>query len=153
MPSPILRATRKTARHSRASAPSWSGVSAGRVLLADPCPDTVETLAWLLRLWGYEVGSAASGPEVLEAALTDRPDAVLMELALPLLDGLQVAMRIHEWYGWFTPLLVAVTGYGSERDRTRSREAGFDCHLVKLACPGGRAGVVGGELCTNRRMR
>jgi CheY-like chemotaxis protein len=49
--------------------------------------------------------------------------------------------------------LVAVSGYGVERDRTRSWEAGFDCHLVKLACPGGRAGVVGGELCTNRRMR
>jgi CheY-like chemotaxis protein len=103
--------------------------------VADPCADTRETTAELLRVWDYAVRIAASGPEALEAALAERPDVVLMELALPLLDGLQVAVRIREWYGWFTPLLVAVTGYGAERDRTRSREAGFDCHLVKPACP------------------
>jgi two-component system CheB/CheR fusion protein len=108
---------------------------AGRVLVADPCADTVETTAELLRAWGYDVRTAAGGPAALEAALTDRPDVVLMELALPGLDGLQVAMRIREWYGWSTPLLVAVTGYGTGRDRTRSREAGFECHLVKPVCP------------------
>jgi two-component system, sensor histidine kinase len=135
MPSPILRATRKTARHSRASAPSWSGVSAGRVLLADPCPDTIETMAWLLRFWGYAVEAVASGPEALEAALADRPDVVLLELALPKLDGLQVARQLRRSAGGPSLLLVAISGYGSEKDRARTREAGFDCHFVKPVCP------------------
>jgi CheY-like chemotaxis protein len=105
------------------------------VLVADPCTDTVETTAELLRAWGYGVRTAVSGHAALEAALADRPDVVLMELALPVLDGLQVAMRIREWAVGPVPLLVAVTGYGAERDRVRSREAGFDCHFVKPVCP------------------
>jgi len=134
MPSPVIRGKREIARHSRASAQSRSGIPAGRVLLADPCPDTVETMAWLLRQWGYAVETAASGLEALEAALADRPDAILMELALPMLDGLQVARRLRQ-SGKPIPLLVAVSGYGSEKDRARSREAGFDCHFVKPVCP------------------
>ena len=134
MPSPVLRAKREIARHSLASDPPRSGAPAGYVLLADPCPDTVESMALLLRLWVYAVETAASGPEALEAALADRPDAVLMELALPMLDGLQVARRLRQ-SGEPIPLLVAVSGYGSEKDRARSREAGFDCHFVKPVCP------------------
>jgi CheY-like chemotaxis protein len=103
--------------------------------LADPCRDTVESLAWLLGLWGYDVLTAATGPAALESALASRPDAVLMEIGLPDLDGWQVARRLRDGCGESAPLLVAVTVYGSERDRTRSREAGFDCHLVKPACP------------------
>jgi CheY-like chemotaxis protein len=92
-------------------------------------------MGWLLRLWGYAVETAASGPETLDAALADRPDAVLMELALPVLDGLRVARQLRQAGGGPAPLLVAVTGYGSEKDRARSREAGFDCHFVKPVCP------------------
>jgi CheY-like chemotaxis protein len=105
------------------------------VLVAEPCADTRETTAELLRAWGYAVRTAASGPEALEAVLAERPNVVLMELALPLLDGLQVAIRIREWVAGPAPLLVAVTGYGAERDRVRAREAGFDCHLVKPVRP------------------
>jgi CheY-like chemotaxis protein len=137
MPSLVRRAGRKTlpVRHSGMPIPPRREAVAGRVLVADPCADTVETTAELLRAWGYAVRTVASGPEALEAALADRPDVVFMELALPVLDGLHVAMRIREWYGWFTPLLVAVTGYGAERDRARTREAGFDCHFVKPVFP------------------
>lgn len=135
MPSPVLRARREIAHRPSTAAPPRPVAPAGRVLLADPCPDTVESMAWLLRLWGYSVETAASGPEALEAALADRPDAILMELALPGLDGLQVARRLRQSGGERTPLLVAVSGSGSEKDRTRSREAGFGCHFVKPACP------------------
>jgi len=135
MSPPALRAKRQIARHSFVSAPPRSGVHAGRVLLTDPCADTVETMAWLLRLWGYAVETAASGPAALEAVLADRPDAVLMELALPVLDGLQVARRLRQSGGESIPLLVAISGYGSENDRARSREAGFDCHFVKPVYP------------------
>jgi CheY-like chemotaxis protein len=135
MLSPVLRATREATHHSRASASSRSGTPAGRVLLADPCRDTVETMAWLLRFWGYAVEAVASGPAALEAALADRPDVVLLELALPKLDGLQVARQLRRSAGGPSLLLVAISGYGSEKDRARSREAGFDCHLVKPVCP------------------
>jgi CheY-like chemotaxis protein len=134
MPSPVLRAKPEIARRSRTSAPPRSGAPEGRVLLADPCPDTIESMAWLLRLWGYAVETAASGPEALEAALADRPDVLLMELALPRLNGLQVAQRLRQ-SGEPIPLLVAVSGYGSEKDRASSLEAGFDCHFVKPVCP------------------
>jgi CheY-like chemotaxis protein len=136
MPSPVRFAARKSLPTRRCGIPALGRTGAvARVLVADPCADTLETTAELLRAWGYAVRTAASGPAALEAALADRPDVVLMELALPLLDGLQVVRRIREGAGGSAPLLVAVTGYGAERDRVRSREAGFDCHLVKPVCP------------------
>jgi CheY-like chemotaxis protein len=137
MPSPVCVAEREieSDRHSRAQAPPVLTAPACRVLLADPCRDTVGSLAWLLRLWGFDVLAAATGPAALDAARTGRPDVVLMELALPMIDGLQVARRLRLSNGESTPLLVAVTGYGSECDRARTREAGFDCHLVKPVCP------------------
>jgi CheY-like chemotaxis protein len=137
MPSLVRRTGRKTlpVRHPGVPISPGHGAVAGRVLVADPCTDTRETTAELLRVWGYAVRTAANGPEALEAVPAYRPDVVLMELALPLLDGLQVAVRMREWAGGSAPLLVAVTGYGTQRDRARSRQAGFDCHLVKPVCP------------------
>src|SRR4051812_5348725 len=106
-----------------------------RVLVADPHADTVESTALLLRLWGHDVRCASSGTEALEAALTYRPDAVLMEMGLPGMDGCEVARRLRRREGAPQALLVAVTGYGGERHRRLTREAGFDLHLVKPACP------------------
>ena len=106
-----------------------------RVLVADPCADTVESTAWLLRLWGHDVRGAGSGPEALEVARAYRPDAVLMEIGLPGLDGCEVARRLRQQDQARRPLLVAVTGYGRERDRQRTRAAGFDRHLLKPVDP------------------
>ena len=106
-----------------------------RILLADPCRDTVESTAWLLRLWGYDVRGAGTGLETLEVALTYHPEVVLMELGLPGLDGCQVARRLRQRGSHTELLLVAVTGYGDEKNRRHSREAGFDCHLVKPVDP------------------
>ncbi len=106
-----------------------------RVLLADPCGDTVESTALLLRLWGHDVRGADSGPAALEAARAFRPDAVLMEVALPGLDGFEVARQLRRSGDVPGLLLVAVTGYGDEQSRRQCREAGFDCRLVKPADP------------------
>jgi two-component system CheB/CheR fusion protein len=106
-----------------------------RVLIADPCPDTVESAAWLLQLWGHDVRGAATGHEALEVARAYRPDTILMEVALPGLDGYEVARRLRQHGAGCDVLLVAVTGYGSEGHLRRSREAGFDCHLVKPVEP------------------
>ena len=118
-----------------------------RILLADPCRDTVESTAWLLRFWGYDVQGAGTGPETLEVALAYRPEVVLMELGLPGLDGCQVARRLRQQGAHPELLLVAVTGYGDEKNRRRSREAGFDCHLVKPVDPE----VLQGLLATSQR--
>jgi CheY-like chemotaxis protein len=118
-----------------------------RILLADPCRDTVESTAWLLRLWGYDVQGAETGPETLEVALAYRPEVVLMELGLPGLDGCQVARQLRQQGAQSELLLVAVTGYGDEKNRHRAWEAGFDCHLLKPVEPE----VLRGLLATSRR--
>jgi CheY-like chemotaxis protein len=105
------------------------------VLVADPCADTVESTALLLRLWGHDVRGAASGQAALELARAYRPDAILMEVGLPGLDGFEVARRLRQPGADPELLLVAVTGYGDEKNRRRSREVGFDCHLVKPVEP------------------
>jgi CheY-like chemotaxis protein len=107
----------------------------GRVLVADPCPDTIETTAQLLRLWGHDVVSVRTGSEVLDAVRMYRPEFVLMEIWLPRLNGWQAARRLRQQLGESTPLLIAVSGCGTETDLARSREAGFDYHLVKPVCP------------------
>ena len=117
--------------------PSTGPASAAtrRVLVADPCADTVESTALLLRLWGHDVRGAASGPAALELARAYRPDTILMEVALPGLNGFEVARRLRQVNSYPRLMLVTVTGYGDEKNRQRSREAGFDCHLVKPVAP------------------
>jgi CheY-like chemotaxis protein len=109
--------------------------STRRVLVADPCPDTVESTVWLLRLWGHEVRGAQSGPKVLEAVRSYHPDTVLLEIGLPEIDGYEVVRRLRQHEGVPHLLLVAVTGYGSDQFRRRAWDVGFDQFLVKPADP------------------
>ena len=104
-----------------------------RLLVVDDSKDTVDSLAMLLRLAGHEVSTADSGPTAVQAALSENPDVVLLDLGLPGIDGYEVARRIQEKTD--KPLLIAMTGYGQAEDRERSREAGFDHHLVKPVEP------------------
>ena len=102
-----------------------------RILLADDNADALESLATVLRLRGHEVFSASDGAIALEAASRHVPEVALLDIGMPLLDGYEVARRIRaqEWGKAMT--LVALTGWGQDADRRRSREAGFDTHLVK----------------------
>jgi CheY-like chemotaxis protein len=102
-----------------------------RVLVADPCRDTVDTFALLMRLWGYRVRTALNGPEALDAAALFHPDVVLLEIALPDMDGCEVARSLSLQPDLPRPLLVAITGYSTEPYRRQAREAGFDHLLVK----------------------
>ena len=104
-----------------------------RVLVADNCPDTLHSWALLLRLWGHTVTTADDGPSALVAALSERPDVVLMDLALRDLDGLAVARRLREKLGPHRPLLVAATGFEGDRYRRLAFAAGFDFFLLKPA--------------------
>lgn len=132
----VRRAGKRVAPGTRSGAAPQAGPGAvGRVLVADRCPDTVESTKWLLRTWRHDVRGVGSGPEVLEAVEEYRPVAVLMEIGLPRLDGWQVARLLRQRGRRPPAWLAAVTGYGSALDRARSREAGFDGHFVKPADP------------------
>ena len=104
-----------------------------RVLVVDDNVDSAETMAVMLRMWGHDVRMAHDGPGALEAARTHQPDAVLLDLGLPMMDGFETARRLRQ--EGLAKLLVAVTGFGGVEDRRRATEAGFDTHLTKPVSP------------------
>jgi signal transduction histidine kinase len=108
-----------------------NGGRALRVLVVDDNKDAANSLALLLNLKGHQVSLAHDGPAALEAARTARPEVIILDIALPGMDGYEVARRLRAEEGDRHPLLVAMTGYGQEEDRRRSRLAGFNHHLVK----------------------
>lgn len=103
-----------------------------RILVVDDDKDTAETLATLLKLSGHDARIALNGYQAIEFAHHERPDFVLLDLGLPGLDGYQVAMRLRQ-ERTDALVIIAVSGYGQEADRRRSREAGIDYHLMKPA--------------------
>lgn len=102
-----------------------------RVLIADDDADTVTTHAMLLRSSGYDVRTAFDGSTVLEVALGYRPNVILLDIGLPGRNGYEVAKQLRQLPTFKNTLLVAITGYGQEKDRQNSQLAGFDHHLVK----------------------
>jgi two-component system CheB/CheR fusion protein len=106
-----------------------------RVLVVDDNVDTAESMALLLSLRGYDVATAHDGPAALEKAAAFHPEAVLLDIGLPGLDGYQVATRLRGLRRTSKALLVALTGYGQEDDRLRALRAGFDHHLTKPVDP------------------
>jgi two-component system CheB/CheR fusion protein len=104
---------------------------ARRVLLGDDDRVVALSLEWLLRTEGHEVLVCHDGASVLAAAPTFQPEIVLLDIGLPGMDGYEVARRLRQQPSGQSLLLIALTGYGREEDRRRSRQAGFDHHLVK----------------------
>ncbi len=102
-----------------------------RVLVVEDDADARQALVALLEELGHDVVSAPSGEAALEMAPSFRPDVVLLDLGLPGMDGYQTAERLRACAGTAALTVVALTGYGREEDRLRSRGAGFDRHLVK----------------------
>jgi CheY-like chemotaxis protein len=109
--------------------------AARRVLIADDNRDAADSLAMLLELDGHQVFVAADGEEALSVFQQQAPDIVLLDIGMPLLSGLEVARRIRALPGGAKVLLVAVTGWGQEKDRLASVAAGFDHHLTKPVEP------------------
>jgi CheY-like chemotaxis protein len=112
-----------------------SGGRTQRVLVVDDNRDAVESLAILLEMMGYEVRTAGDGLEAVTETQAFSPDVVLLDIGLPVLNGYEAAERIRALDGGGSVVLVALTGWGQEEDRRRSREAGFDHHLVKPVDP------------------
>jgi two-component system CheB/CheR fusion protein len=97
--------------------------------------DVVESLVHLLNHWGHETRMAFDGQTAVELVRAFRPDAVILDLGMPGLTGYEIARRIRQSPGLDAVRLIALTGFGQDEDRRRSREAGFDYHLVKPVDP------------------
>ena len=106
-----------------------------RVLVADDNIDAAQTLSVLLELGGHEVCVAHDGQEAVELAGRFQPELVFLDIGMPRMDGYQAARAIRARPDLARVPLVAVTGWGADDDRRRSREAGFDEHLLKPAMP------------------
>nr|WP_314628260.1 ATP-binding protein [uncultured Noviherbaspirillum sp.] len=102
-----------------------------RILVVDDNRDAVEALAMMLKLGGNDVEIAYDGVAALATAQSFAPDAVVLDIGLPGMDGYEVARSLRARPETAGALIVAVTGYGQKEDRERSRAAGFDHHLVK----------------------
>jgi CheY-like chemotaxis protein/two-component sensor histidine kinase len=102
-----------------------------KVLVVDDDQAVADSLSMVLTLAGHEVETAYDGVTALEAAQRQRPEIVLMDIGMPGMDGYSVAREFRRRADLREALLVAVTGWGADEDRWRTREAGFDIHLVK----------------------
>jgi len=102
-----------------------------RILVVDDNSDSAESMALLLRASGHEVHTAHDGASALEQAGAHKPEIVLLDIGLPGMSGYTVAKRLRAIPELDAVTLIAMTGYGQEEDRKRTRDAGFDHHLVK----------------------
>jgi CheY-like chemotaxis protein len=102
-----------------------------QVLIVDDNADALASLSMVVRALGSETFDARDGLEAVESASNLRPDVILMDIGMPRLNGYDAARRIRQEPWGHEVLMVATTGWGKEEDRRRSKEAGFDLHLVK----------------------
>ena len=115
------------------ASPPPVGLGARKILVVDDNQDSAASLGMLLRLLGAEVHVVFNGPDALEAIGTYAPDVVLLDIGMPGMDGHEVARRLRRSPNGRQVKLIALTGWGQQKDRDRSKLAGFDHHLIKPA--------------------
>ena len=93
--------------------------------------DVAESMTWILEGLVREIKMVHSGPSALALVREWRPDIIICDIGMPGMDGYETCRRLRQVPGMETTLVAAVSGYGGEEDRGRSKEAGFDQHLVK----------------------
>jgi signal transduction histidine kinase/ActR/RegA family two-component response regulator len=106
-----------------------------RILVVDDVPDSADSLAALLERQGHQTRTAYDGADAVRVTREYRPNVVLLDLGLPGLNGYEAARQIRALEGTEPPLLIAITGWGYDENRERTREAGFSHHLVKPVDP------------------
>jgi CheY-like chemotaxis protein len=112
---------------------SLSSASALRILVVDDHPDAAESMAALMQGAGHQSTVAHDGPAAIAIANSFRPDVILLDIGLPGMNGFEVARALKAAPETTGCVLIAVSGYGQAEDQRRSREVGFDHHLVKPA--------------------
>jgi signal transduction histidine kinase len=101
------------------------------IVVVEDNEDVADSMAEWLRMFGHRVTVTATGNDGVEAVRKDRPDVVLCDLGLPDIDGLDVCREVRKFAVEPRPVMIALTGWGRDEDHRRTREAGFDHHLVK----------------------
>jgi len=130
LPLMVQASDEASARRNGHHGPPKAG-SGHRLLVVDDNYDAATSLLMLLKLQDHDVRVAHDGPTALEIAATFRPDLVLLDIGMPIMDGYEVATRLRKIPGLESIVIVALTGWGQREDRRRSAEAGFDHHLIK----------------------
>ena len=126
-----------TAEANHVSKPATSGeqpaefVGSRRVLVADDNVDSANSLGMMLQATGHEVRTAHDGAEAVRFAEEFRPDVAILDIGMPKMNGYDAAQRIRAEDWGKAIVLIALSGWGQEDDKRRSREAGFDTHLTK----------------------
>ena len=132
---PLLEAD-ETSRSEADAQPDVANSGPGRkILIVDDNVDAAESLAIVLRMKGHGVRTAHDGAQALALAATEQPDIVLLDLGMPEMDGLAVARELRARPDGTRMRIIALTGWGQDSDRERTRAAGFDEHLVKPVAP------------------
>jgi len=127
-----LADTGERRKHVRPStAPDPMAHAGLKVLIADDNEDAGEALSEFLRLAGHHVTTVNNGHDALRSAVSLRPDAILLDIGMPGLNGYEVAKALRATPGMEQTILVALTGWGTDDDRSRASAAGFDHHLTK----------------------
>ncbi|MEO8629323.1 MAG: response regulator [Betaproteobacteria bacterium] len=106
-----------------------------RVLVVDDNADAAESIGTLLEIFGHSVQIAGDGEGALKRAREFQPEAIVLDIGLPGIDGYEVARRLRERPEMQNTIMLAVSGYGRPDDVKRALDAGFDHHLVKPADP------------------
>jgi signal transduction histidine kinase len=119
-----------------------------RILVVDDNKDAALSLAMLLRIVGHETRTAHDGLETVEAAKAFRPDVVLLDIGLPKLNGYDACRSIRAQPWGQGMVLIALTGWGQDEDKSRSKEAGFNFHIVKPVDPAGLQNLLAGLVMT-----
>lgn len=114
-----------------AAPPSHATTAPRRVLVVDDNEDIVMTMRLLLTKLGHTVRVAYNGQQAMAEAEAFRPEVVLMDIGLPVMDGYEAARQLRQQPWGRCIKLVAITGWGQARDVERALEAGFDHHVVK----------------------
>ena len=120
-------------------------MSGRRVLVVEDDEDSALLLAEILGDHGYAVEVAHDGASALEKAITFQPEVAVLDVGLPDMDGYQLAAKLRQLDLARSPAglrLIALTGYGGDEERVRSRAAGFDVHLVKPILPDALASAI-----------
>jgi CheY-like chemotaxis protein len=126
---PVVAKTPEKPHHE--PGPQTQHVRGRRVLVVDDNADAATSLAMLLKISGNETETANDGMQAVQRTATYRPDIILLDIGLPRMSGYDVCRAIREKPWGHEIVIVAMTGWGQDEDRRKSKEAGFDGHLVK----------------------
>ena len=132
---PLTELAATTAPERPAIVPEAAATPRRRILVVDDNEDAASSLAMLLEQMGHEVVTASDGEECLTKAAAFSPHVVFLDLGMPRMDGTEAAKRLRTLPGGGQTILIALTGWGQERDRQRTRAAGFDHHFLKPIDP------------------